>query len=112
MYKYILYTKLFRRTEIIDIEGYGRFEGYANRNSLMYRELYGLDGIPTIYRGTLRRVGFSRAWDVFVQLGATDDSYTLEGSEHMTNRDFINSFLPKILSILEEWKLRPSLKLD
>src|SRR5690554_6342037 len=32
MYKYIPYTKLFRRTEIIDIEGYGRFEGYANRN--------------------------------------------------------------------------------
>ena len=33
-YKYIPYNRLFRRTEIIEIEGYGKFEGYANRNSL------------------------------------------------------------------------------
>lgn len=92
-YKYIPYNKLFRRTEIIDIEGYGKFEGYANRDSLQYREIYGLDNIPTMYRGTLRRPGFCRAWDIFVQLGATDDSYVMEGSEDMTNREFINSFL-------------------
>lgn len=92
-YKYIPYHKLFRRTEIIDIEGHGKFEGYANRDSLQYREIYGLKNIPTMYRGTLRKPGFCRAWDVFVQLGATDDSYVMEGSENMTNREFINSFL-------------------
>jgi saccharopine dehydrogenase-like NADP-dependent oxidoreductase len=92
-YKYIPYHKLFRRTEIIEVEGYGRFEGYANRDSLKYRAVYGLDNIPTIYRGTLRRVGFCRAWNMFVQLGATDDSYILEGSKNMTKRQFINSFL-------------------
>lgn len=111
-YKYVPYTKLFRRTEIIELEDYGRFEGYANRNSLKYREIYGLEDIPTIYRGTLRRVGFSRAWDVFVQLGVTDDSYTLEGSEDMTNRDFINSFLPYNHSDSVELKLRHYLKID
>jgi saccharopine dehydrogenase-like NADP-dependent oxidoreductase len=92
-YKYIPYHHLFRRTEFIDIEGYGRFEGYANRDSLKYREVYGMENIPTIYRGTLRRPGFSRAWDVFVKLGATDDSYIMEGSKDMTHREFINSFL-------------------
>ncbi len=92
-YKYIPYHKLFRRTEIIDIDGHGKFEGYANRDSLQYREIYGLKDIPTMYRGTLRKPGFCRAWDVFVQLGATDDSYIMEGSENMTNREFINSFL-------------------
>ncbi|MEM9022539.1 MAG: saccharopine dehydrogenase C-terminal domain-containing protein, partial [Bacteroidota bacterium] len=92
-YKYIPYHQLFRRTEFIDIEGYGKFEGYANRDSLMYREVYGLEDIPTIYRGTLRRPGFSRAWDVFVKLGATDDSYVMENVDNMTNRQFINSFL-------------------
>ena len=111
-YKYIPYTKLFRRTEIITLEDYGRFEGYANRNSLKYRSLYNLEGIPTIYRGTLRRVGFSRAWDVFVQLGATDDSYVLEGSEDMTNRDFINSFLPYHPNDSVELKLRYYLKIE
>ena len=93
-YKYIPYNKLFRRTEIIDIEGYGKFEGYANRDSLQYREIYGLENIPTMYRGTLRKPGFCKAWHYFVKLGATDDSYVLEDSENMTYRQFINSFLP------------------
>ena len=92
-YKYIPYNRLFRRTEVIEVEGFGKFEGYANRDSLKYRGTYGLENIPTIYRGTLRRVGFSRAWNSLVQLGATDDSYVMEGSANMTHRDFINSFL-------------------
>ncbi len=92
--KYIPYNRLFRRTELIDLKEFGMFEGYANRDSLKYLEKYSLQGIPTIFRGTLRRPGFSRAWNVFVQLGATDDSYYLEDSENMTYRDFINSFLP------------------
>ncbi|MCB0479240.1 MAG: saccharopine dehydrogenase NADP-binding domain-containing protein, partial [Crocinitomicaceae bacterium] len=111
-YKYIPYNKLFRRTELIKIEGYGDFEGYANRDSLSYRDVYGLEGIPTIYRGTLRRKGFSRAWDCFVQMGATDDSYILEGSENMSYRDFINSFLPYNPNDSVELKLRHYLKID
>jgi saccharopine dehydrogenase-like NADP-dependent oxidoreductase len=62
-YKYIPYHQLFRRTEMIDIDGYGRFEGYANRDSLKYRTVYGLESIRTLYRGTLRRPGFCRSWD-------------------------------------------------
>jgi saccharopine dehydrogenase (NAD+, L-glutamate forming) len=92
-YKYIPSYRIFKRAEQIDIEGYGRFEGYANRDSLRYRSVYGLEGVPTIFRGTLRRPGFCKAWDVFVQLGATDDSYVMEGSEDMTKRQFINAFL-------------------
>ncbi len=92
-FKYIPYTKIFRRTEIINLEPYGKFEGYANRDSLKYIDTYGLSDIKTMYRGTLRRPGFCKAWNVFVSLGATDDSYTLENSEHMTYRDFINTFL-------------------
>ena len=111
-YKYIPYNKLFRRTEIIEINGYGNFEGYANRDSLKYREKYGLENIPTIYRGTFRRKGFSRAWDVFVQLGATDDSYILEGSKNMTKREFINSFLPFHQTDSVELKLRYSMRID
>lgn len=111
-YKYIPYSRLFRRTEIIEIDGYGAFEGYANRNSLSYRETYGLENIPTIYRGTLRRKGFSKAWNLFVQLGATDDSYTLEDSKNMSKRDFINSFLPYHPTDSVELKLRHQMKID
>ena len=79
-YKYIPYSQLFRRTELFSINGHGKFEGYPNRDSLKYRSEYGLQSIPTIFRGTLRRPGFCRAWDAFVKLGMTDDSYTLENS--------------------------------
>jgi saccharopine dehydrogenase-like NADP-dependent oxidoreductase len=92
-YKYIPYQRLFRRTEVVHIPGYGNFEGYANRDSLIYLDVYNLRGIKTLYRGTLRRPGFCKAWDVFVQLGATDDSYKLEDVEAMTHRQFINNFL-------------------
>ncbi|MFN3916664.1 MAG: saccharopine dehydrogenase family protein [Flavobacteriales bacterium] len=112
MYKYIPYHKLFRRTEFITIEGYGKFEGYANRDSLKYRSVYGLENIPTIYRGTLRRPGFCRAWDLFVQLGATDDSYIMDDTETMTHRDFINSFLAYNPWDSVELKLRHYLKID
>lgn len=92
-YKYIPYNRLFRRTERIEIEGFGKFEGYANRDSLKYVAEYGLEDVPTVYRGTLRRPGYCRAWDTFVKLGATDDSYVMENTENMTYKDFINSFL-------------------
>ncbi|WP_271406713.1 saccharopine dehydrogenase family protein [Tenacibaculum soleae] len=111
-YKYIPYHKLFRRTEFLDIEGYGKFEGYANRDSLKYRSLYNLENIPTMYRGTIRKVGFSRAWNVFVQLGMTDDSYTIEDSENMSYRDFTNLFLAYSPTDSVELKFRSYLKID
>jgi saccharopine dehydrogenase-like NADP-dependent oxidoreductase len=97
-YKYIPYHQLFRRTEPLYVEGYGDFEGYANRDSLSYRELYGLLDIPYMLRGTLRRQGYCEAWNVFVQLGLTDDSYIMDGSEHMTYSSYIKSFLPPAIS--------------
>jgi saccharopine dehydrogenase-like NADP-dependent oxidoreductase len=111
-YKYIPYNKLFRRTEFMEVEGYGRFEGYANRDSLKYRSVYGLDDALTLYRGTLRRVGFSKSWNMFIQLGMTDDSYVMEDSENMTYRDFVNSFLPYNPTDSVELKLRHILKID
>lgn len=111
-YKYIPYTKVFRRTEFLEVEGFGRFEGYANRDSLKYRSVYGLDDIPTMYRGTLRRVGYSKAWDMLVQLGMTDDSYTMENSKDMSYRDFTNSFLAYHPTDSVELKLRHYLKID
>ncbi|MBL0735901.1 saccharopine dehydrogenase NADP-binding domain-containing protein [Flavobacterium sp. GN10] len=111
-YKYIPYSALFRRTEFLEVEGYGKFEAYSNRDSLKYRSVYGLDDILTLYRGTIRRVGFSRAWNMFVQLGMTDDSYILEGSENMSYRQFINSFLPYHPTDSAEIKTRLILKID
>lgn len=111
-YKYIPYHRLFRRTEFINIEGYGKFEVLANRNSLQYQSVYGLDNILTLYRGTIRRVGFSKAWNMFVQLGMTDDTYTIPDSQNLTYREFVNLFLAYSPTDSVELKLRYALKID
>lgn len=111
-YKYIPYQKLFRRTEILEVEEYGKFEGYANRDSLKYRDIYNLHDIETLYRGTIRRVGFSKAWNMFVQLGMTDDTYVIDNSETISYRDFTNLFLPYHPTDSVEIKLRLYLGID
>jgi saccharopine dehydrogenase (NAD+, L-glutamate forming) len=111
-YKYIPYHRLFRRTEFIEIDGHGRFEVLANRNSLKYQSIYKLDDVLTLYRGTIRRVGFSRSWNMFVQLGMTDDSYTIPDSENLSYRDFVNLFLPYSPTDSVDLKLRHTLKID
>ncbi len=92
-FKYIPYHKIFQRYEIISVLDLGDFEVYPNRDSLKYKEDYGLHDISTMFRGTIRRPGFCNAWDALVQLGATDDSYIVEFPGEMTYRDFTNSFL-------------------
>lgn len=92
-YKYIPYHQLFKRLESISISGLGEFEGYPNRDSLSYRQTYGLDNIPTLLRGTIRKVGYSEAWNIFVQLGITDDSFKVEALDTLSHRDFLNAFL-------------------
>jgi saccharopine dehydrogenase-like NADP-dependent oxidoreductase len=93
-YVYIPYHKLFSRTEKIHIEGHGDFEGYANRDSLSYRSVYGINHIPTLLRGTLRMPHYCEAWNVFVQLGVTDDTHHVSGSEKMTLKEFFEAFVP------------------
>lgn len=93
-YRYIPYNRLFAHIEQIQVDSFGSFDGYANRDSLAYRKVYGLENVPTMLRGTLRQQGFCKAWNVFVQLGLTDDSYVIEDSEHLTYRQLIEAFLP------------------
>ncbi|RPJ79164.1 MAG: saccharopine dehydrogenase [Deltaproteobacteria bacterium] len=111
-FKHIPYHKLFRRYETIDIPGYGEFEVYPNRDSLNYQETYGLKDLLTMFRGTIRRPGFCEAWDALVQLGATDHSYTMEGTENMTFREFTNSFLAYNIVDPVEQKVKTYLGLE
>lgn len=105
-YKYIPYSQLFKKLDRFEIPPYGHFDGYANRNSLIYSSTYGIEGIPTIYRGTLRRPNYCQGWDVFIQLGMTDDSYAMTNSETLTPRSFLNAFLPYELHTSVEDKFK------
>jgi saccharopine dehydrogenase (NADP+, L-glutamate forming) len=93
-YKYIPYNRLYLQTTTIEVEGYGKFDAYANRDSLSYRKSYGIENIPTMLRGTLRMPGYCKAWNVFVKLGLTDDTYKIEASDSLTYRQLIEAFLP------------------
>lgn len=92
--KYIPYHRLFTNTVRVEVPGLGAFDGYANRDSLKYRSAYGLDGIATLVRGTFRKAGFCSAWNAFVQLGCTDDTYTMELAANTTWADYLNAFVP------------------
>jgi saccharopine dehydrogenase-like NADP-dependent oxidoreductase len=97
-YKYLPYQRLFEEVEKITVDGFGSFDGYANRDSLSYRKLYHLEQIPTMIRGTLRQSGFCKAWNIFVKLGLTDDTYVIEDSEHLTYKKLVEAFLPESIS--------------
>ncbi len=94
--KYLPYHHLFRRYDEVDIPGYGKFEAYANRNSLSYIPLYELEDAKTIYRATLRHAGFCDMWQAFVEIGLTDNSMKLSNSQGITYRDFIFSFINEV----------------
>jgi saccharopine dehydrogenase-like NADP-dependent oxidoreductase len=95
--RFIPYQQLFGRTELLALPEYGEFEGYANRDSLSYRAPYGLEKIPTILRGTLRRPGYCAAWQALVRLGITDDSVSLDNPETMTWAELVEAYLPTSL---------------
>lgn len=92
-HKYIPYNRLFRKYRLIDVPGMGQYEAYANRDSLLYRDIYGLSDIPNLLRGTIRHRGFCEAWDALVQIGLTDGSYPILESEQISYREFMEGYL-------------------
>ena len=61
--------KLFENYTIQDVPGVGSFENYPNRNSVPYKELYGLKDAHTVYRGTFRMAGWCETLRKIVALG-------------------------------------------
>ena len=86
-------SELFASPEIVEVAGAGRFEGYPNRDSLEYIDLYGLRDIRTMFRGTLRHMGHCETWYHWVKLGlfSREVRSDLGG---MTCAGFMRSFVP------------------
>ena len=96
--KFIPYNRLYTQTDTIEIEGVdnykGRFDAYANRDSISYIEVYGLNNVKNMLRGTLRQHGYCKAWNVFVKLGLTDDTLKISNANKLTYADLVQAFLP------------------
>lgn len=100
--KFIPYNRIYTQIETIEVDGYGKFDAYANRDSIGYKEPYGLNDTKTMLRGTLRMPGYCKAWNVFVKLGLTDDSYKIKDANTLTYTDLLQSFLPKGTASVKE----------
>lgn len=92
--KFIPYNRLFKEYRTLEVPGYGEYESYANRDSLLYREVYGLDNTPNILRGTIRAKGFCDAWHALVKIGLTDASFPILDSGNITYHELMEAYLP------------------
>lgn len=72
--------ELFENYEIMEVPEIGKFEGYPNRDSLSYIEIYNIPETKTMLRGTLRNIGWCSTLDKIADLGFLDiEERSLEG---------------------------------
>lgn len=108
------YPDVFNQIEKINIDQLGDFDSYANRDSLKYIKLYGLDEIDTMFRGTLRRKGFCESWEIIALLGLTDDEVYLN-TFNKSYKDLILSQLfnkDNVIDLKKEIELKVSRKIS
>ncbi len=68
------YSDLFNQYELIKVPGLGNLAAYANRDSLNYRNYYGLEQVKTMLRATFRYEEFCLGWNTIIQLGLTTEN--------------------------------------
>jgi saccharopine dehydrogenase-like NADP-dependent oxidoreductase len=100
---FIPYSRIFTDIETIYVEGYGKFDAYANRDSLSYIQPYGIENAKTVLRGTLREADFCAKWNCLSALGITDDTFVIENANTLTYREFVESFVPSVYSSFENF---------
>jgi saccharopine dehydrogenase (NADP+, L-glutamate forming)/spermidine synthase len=82
---------LFDNYKMINIEGLGEFEGYPNRNSLPYIELYGIKSTKTMLRGTLRNKGWCSTIKKIVDMGLLEEEE--KDWTGLTYKDFLRKLM-------------------
>ncbi|HEX32307.1 MAG TPA: saccharopine dehydrogenase, partial [Candidatus Acetothermia bacterium] len=66
--------ELFANHWPVEIEGFGTLEGYPNRDSLPYIDTYGIHGVKTMFRGTLRYPGWCETLKKISEIGLLDET--------------------------------------
>ena len=65
--------KLFENYVLQDVPDVGTFENYPNRDSVPYKDIYGLKDAKTVYRGTFRMTGWCETLRSIAALGWLND---------------------------------------
>ncbi len=84
--------QLFENYYLQDIQGVGTFENYPNRDSVPYKEIYGLKEAKTVYRGTFRMTGWCETMRKIVVLGWLNDK-PIKGFKGKTYGDITRFFI-------------------
>lgn len=87
-------NQVFRRTWNVDIEGIGTLEAYPNRDSLVYLDIFDLQKVDTMIRGTLRYPGWSETWHQIVRMGMPNENLLIPDLCERTYAEFTEMFLP------------------
>ncbi|MBI9073319.1 MAG: saccharopine dehydrogenase NADP-binding domain-containing protein [Melioribacteraceae bacterium] len=66
--------ELFKNNWLKSVETLGDLEVYPNRDSLIYKELYGLNAAHTVFRGTFRNPGWCKTFYLLSSLGYLNDN--------------------------------------
>jgi saccharopine dehydrogenase-like NADP-dependent oxidoreductase len=93
--KIVPYNRLFRDVRLVDVPGLGKFEAYPNRDSIKYRRIYNIPEIPNVFRGSMRKIGFCKAWNALVQIGLTDNRYIVPDSDRLTYSEWLSFYLDR-----------------
>ena len=68
------YNELFKKYETIKVPNFGKLAAYANRDSLSYKNIYGLPNVKTMLRATFRYGEFCIGWHAIIALGLTKET--------------------------------------
>ena len=80
---------LFQSCEQIEVPGMGLFEGYPNRDSMSYIDIYNIPETKTMLRGTYRNIGWCETLDAIADLGLLDIEE--QSFDKMTYADLMRS---------------------
>lgn len=93
--KIVPWHHVFWHSWPVEVDGVGTMEAYPNRDSLSYKEVFGLSRASTVIRGTLRYPGWSETWLQVVRLGLPEENIRIP---HLSSRSFaeiVEMFLPR-----------------
>jgi saccharopine dehydrogenase (NAD+, L-glutamate forming) len=96
------YYKLFDEVDTVVASDGVRYDAYANRNSVHYLELYGLEKVHKLVRGTLRKQGYCKGWSFLVKNGFTNDDTKIPSGEFTTWSELTQSLLGVNFNIKNE----------
>jgi len=96
------YYKLFDEVDTVVASDGVRYDAYANRNSVHYLELYGLENVHKLVRGTLRKQGYCQGWSFLVKNGFVNDDTKIPIGEFSTWAELSQSLLGLNFNIKNE----------